>query len=75
MGLPPTSRDAVMHPIIIPEEPEICNAMGNQIHMGDDDDNLFTVIESIMTPEKAQTMYNASIDSDPDEIMSFSDEY
>ena len=61
MGLPPTTCDAVMHPIIIPEEPEIRKEAGNQIYMEEDDDNLFTAIESVMTPQKTQTMYHALI--------------
>ena len=62
MGLPPTTRDAVMHPIITPEEPEpdreiLGNTLygmepdeilGNTLHGKEADENLDSVISSIM---------------------------
>ena len=69
MGLPPTTHDAVMHPLIIPKEPEPFKEGGNRLP-GVEDDNGFanlnefldSHIDDIMTPKKTKEMYHAILD-------------
>ena len=78
MGLPPTSRDDAMHPLIIPEEPEIREMVGNELYGMEVDATLESVISSLMDSddenELCKEMYHAIIESDSDES-AFSDNH
>ena len=57
MGLPPTTRDAAMHPIIIPKEPELTReVVGNKLYGVEADETLETVISSIMDDDVDKRM-------------------
>ena len=65
MRLPPTAHDAVMHPLIIPKEPESFKEGGNRLPGVEDDDgfaNLNELIDDIMTPNRTTEMYHALCD-------------
>ena len=73
MGLPPTTHDAVMHPLIIPKEPERFKEGGNRLPGVEDDDGfanlnelLDSQIDNIMTPKKTKEMYHAILDISDD---------
>ena len=68
MGLPPTTHYAVMHPLIIPKEPEPFKEGGNRLPGVEDDDGfanlnalLDSQIDDIMTPNKTTEMYHAIV--------------
>ena len=74
MGLPPTTRDTIMHPLVIPTEPKSFKAGGNRLRGVEDADDFANlgelmdsqIMDDIMNPKKTTEMFHAILDISDD---------